>query len=139
MLLDDARILIRSAVALAAGGLVLVVAGAIAAGDKGALGAALGVGLVAAFFMVSFVAVSLAVRWWGPGAMMATALGLYLGKVLALMVIVAAFRDTTAFDGRLFGITAIAGVLIWTAGQVASLTRNRIIYAESEARNSAGR
>lgn len=124
--MNDARILVRSAVALAGAGLVLVVLGASTGGGKGVLGAVLGVLLVAAFFTLSVVTVSLAGRWWGPSAMTATALGVYLAKVLALMAIVVAFRDTTAFDTRVFGIAAIAGVLVWTAGQVATLTRRRL-------------
>lgn len=125
MVLDDARILIRSAAALAVTGLLPVVIGAAMAGDKGVLGALLGVILVAVFFALGVVTVSLAGRRWGPDAMTATALGVYLAKVLALLAIVAAFRDTTAFDTRLFGIAAISGVLVWTAGQVAAPSRPR--------------
>lgn len=125
MLLDDARILIRSAAALAVTGLLPVVIGAAMAGDKGVLGALLGVILVAVFFALGVVTVSLAGRRWGPDAMTATALGVYLAKVLALLAIVAAFRDTTALDTRLFGIAAISGVLVWTAGQVAAPSRPR--------------
>lgn len=125
MVLDDARILIRSAAALAVTGLLPVVIGAAMAGDKGVLGALLGVILVAVFFALGVVTVSLAGRRWGPDAMTATALGVYLAKVLALLAIVAAFRDTTALDTRLFGIAAISGVLVWTAGQVAAPSRPR--------------
>jgi hypothetical protein len=57
MLIDDARILIRSVIALAAAGLFLIVIGVVAAGGKGALGA-------------------------------------FLAKVLAMMLVVAVFRDT---------------------------------------------
>ena len=132
MLLNDARILFRSALAVAAAGLVLVVVGAVVTGGKGALGAVLGVALVTVFFALGVVTVSLAERWWGPGAMMATALGTFFVKVLAVMALVAHFRGTGAFDTRLFGVSAIAGVLVWSAGQVATLARRRILYVEPD-------
>jgi ATP synthase protein I len=131
-MVDDARILVRSAIAVAVTGLVLVVVGAVVVGGKGALGAALGVALVAAFFTLSVVTVSLAERWWGPTAMTAAALGTFLVKVLAVMAIVAAFRDTTLFDTRLFGLAAIAGILVWSTGQVVTLARRRVLYVQPD-------
>lgn len=130
MLIDDVRILVRSAIALAFSGISLIIIGAFVAGDKGALGAALGVMLVAVFFTLSVVAVSLAERWLGRNAITPAALGIFLAKVLALMAIVAAFRDTTAFNTRLFGVAAIIGILVWSAGQVATLARRRVLYVD---------
>lgn len=140
MLVDDARVLVRSAVAVAVAGTVLVVVGGVVDGGKGALGAFLGVALVALFFTLSVVMVSLAERWWGPGAMTAAALGTFLVKVLAVMAVVAAFRDTTVFNPRMFGVAAIIGILVWSAGQLATLARRRILYVEpeSEGRRSSG-
>jgi ATP synthase protein I len=131
-MVDDARILVRSAIAVAVTGLVLVVVGAIMVGGKGALGAGLGVALVAAFFTLSVVTVSLAERWWGPTAMTAAALGTFLVKVIAVMAVVAAFRDTSLFDTRIFGLAAIVGILIWCAGQVVTLARRRVLYVEPD-------
>lgn len=129
---EDARVLIRSAIALAASGLFLIIIGTAMAGGKGALGAFLGIALVAVFFTLSVVAVSLAERWWGPSAMTAAALGVFLVKVLAVMTAVAAFQDTTLFSTRLFGIAAIIGILVWSAGQVATLARRRILYVQPD-------
>lgn len=129
MLANDARILIRSAVATVIAGVILVAISAVVDGGKGALGAALGVALVAVFFTLSVVAVSLAGRW-GPTAMTAAALGTYLVKIISVLAIVVALRGTTAFSTRLFGATAIACILVWSAGQVATLARRRIPYVE---------
>lgn len=131
-MVDDARVLVRSAIGVAVAGLVLVVVGGVVVGGKGALGAALGVALVAAFFTLSVVTVGLAERWWGPNAMTAVALGTFLVKVLAVMVVVAAFRDTTLFDTRMFGLAAIVGILVWSAGQVVTLARRRVLYVEPD-------
>lgn len=131
-MVDDARILLRSAIAVAVTGLVLVVVSAVVVGGKGALGAVLGVVLVAVFFTLSMVTVSLAERWWGPTAMTAAALGTFLVKVLAVMAIVAAFRDTSLFDTRVFGLAAIVGILVWSAGQVVTLARRRVLYVDPD-------
>ena len=138
MLANDARILIRSAVATAVAGAILVVIGAIANGGKGALGAFLGVVLVAVFFSISVVAVSLAGRLWGPAAMTAAALGTFLLKVLGVLALVAAFQDTTVFNTKLFGLTAIACILVWSGGQIAA-ARRRVLYVEPESSSTPRR
>ncbi len=132
MLANDARMLIRPAVATAVVGIVLIGVGAVVDGGKGALGAVLGVLLVAIFFTLSVVAVSTAGRRWGPSAMMVTALGTFLVKILVLLALIAAFRGTTAFNTRFFGLTAIICILAWNGGQVFALARSRIPYVVPE-------
>jgi len=131
MLAHDARILIRSAVATAIAGVILVVIGAILDGGKGVLGAVCGVTLVTVFFSLSVVAVSFAGRW-GPTAMTATALGTYVVKILAVVILVAALQNTTVFNTKFFGVTAIACILVWSGGQVATLARRRVPYVVPE-------
>ncbi len=136
MLANDARILTRSAVATAISGAILIAVGAVLDGGKGALGAVLGVTLVAIFFTVSVVAVSFAGHRWGPGAMAGMALGTFAVKILALLAVLAAVQGTTAFNTKIFGITAIVCILVWTGGQVFTLARSRMPYvvpAASEA------
>ncbi len=135
MLANDARILIRSAVATAIAGVILIVVSAILDGGQGALGAGLAVVLVTVFFTLSVVAVSLAGRL-GPAAMMASAFGTYFVKIIAVVAIVVAFRDTTVFSTKLFGVTAIICILVWSAGQVATLARRRVPYVVPDARAS---
>ena len=132
MLANDARILTRSAVATAIAGVILVALGAAFDGTKGALGALFGVILVAVFFSLSVLAVSFAGRW-GPAAMTATALGTYVVKILAVAILVASLRNTTAFNTRFFGITAIICILVWSAGQIGTLARRGTPYVVPEA------
>lgn len=131
MLANDARILIRSAAATAVAGAILIIIGAVVAGGKGAFGAVLAVILVTVFFTLSVVTVSLAGRY-GHTAMMAAGVGIYLVKIIAVLAIVVAFRNTTAFNTKLFGATAIICILVWSAGQVATLARRKIPYVEPE-------
>ena len=126
----DARLLTRSAVPTAIAGAVAVVIGAAVAGGKGAWGALLAVAVVAVFFTISLVVVGWVSRV-RPAALMPTALGTFLAKVVLLLVLVGALRGTTAFDTKVFGFTAIACVLVWSAGQVATLAR-RMPYVEPE-------
>jgi ATP synthase protein I len=128
MLANDARILIRSAVATAIAGVILITVGGVTDGGKGALGAIFGVILVTAFFSLSVVLVSFAAGRWGPSAMMGTALGTFVAKILILLVLIAAFRGTTLFNTRFFGVTAIICIVVWSVGQVVTLARSRIPY-----------
>jgi ATP synthase protein I len=125
---SDARLLIRSAVPTAIAGAAAIVVGALVAGGKGALGALLGVLLVAVFFTASMVIVGWVSRV-RPSALMPTAVGTFLAKILLLLGLIAALNGTTAFNTKVFGFTAIACVLVWTGGQVASLAR-RMPYVE---------
>ena len=126
-----AVILRRSAVVTAPAALVMVVLSAILGGVKGLTGSLLGVVLVITFFGISTVAVSRAARH-SPQAMMITAITTYLVKIVALLFFVAKFSGTTAFDGKLFGLTAIVCVLTWTTAQVLVSARLKIPYVEPD-------
>jgi ATP synthase protein I len=125
---NDARLLVRSAVPTAIAGAVALVISALVAGGKGAIGALLGLLLVAVFFTASMVIVGWVSRV-KPSALMPAAVGTFLAKILLLLVVIAALKGTTAFNTKVFGFTAIACVLVWTGGQVASLAR-RMPYVE---------
>jgi len=126
-----AVILRRSAVVTAAAALVMVVLSAIAGGGKGLVGALLGVGLVAIFFGISAAAMSWAARK-SPQVTMVTAISTYLVKILALFFLVVRYSGTTAFNGKLFGLTAIVCVLTWTTTQVLVSARLKVPYVEPD-------
>ncbi len=131
MLANYARILRRSAVVTAAAAAVMVALSAAVGGGKGALGAVLGTALVAAFFAISVAAVATAARV-SARAMMATALGTYVAKILVLLFFVVRFSNSTAFNTRLFGLTAIVCILAWSASQVTWSLRLKIPYVEPD-------
>src|SRR6266571_2497589 len=120
MLANYARILRRSAVVTAAAAAVMVALSAAVGGGKGALGAVLGTALVAAFFAISVAAVA------------AAALGTYVAKILVLLFFVVRFSNSTAFNTRLFGLTAIVCILAWSASQVTWSLRLKIPYVEPD-------
>jgi ATP synthase protein I len=126
---DDVRVLRQSAVPTVAVGVLCGAVGALVSGGKGVLGAALALLVVTVFFMISTVVVGRAARI-SPQTLMATAMVTYLVKVVALVVITAQFTDTTLFNGRVFGFTAIACVLTWSATQVRVWMRTKMFYVE---------
>lgn len=121
----------RSAVVAAGAAVIMIVLSVLLGGTKGLIGGVLGAALVAVFFAISIAAVSRAEKV-SPRAMMITALTTYLVKILALVVVVAKFSNTTAFNGRLFGLTAIVCVLAWTMAQVFWSTRLKVLYVEPD-------
>lgn len=126
---EDVRALRQSAVPTAVAGVVATAIGAAVAGGSGALGAALALAVVGLFFSVSFYAVTRAAKV-NPSLMMGVALGTYMVKILVLAVLVANFRDTTLFDGRVFGFSAIALVLVWSGTQVRTMVTGKMLYVE---------
>lgn len=121
----------RSALTTAIVAAVMVALSAALGGEKGLLGAAIAVLLVTVFFGISALTVGRAARV-SPQAMMATAVGVYLAKILVLLILVGQFQNSTAFSDRLFGLTAIVCVLAYSAGQVAWSMRLKVPYIEPD-------
>src|SRR5712691_1118947 len=133
MLANYAQIARRSTVTSAAAGAVMIVISVAVGGAKGLLGAVLGVALVAVFFAISVFAVGRAARR-SPQAMMVTAMTTYIAKILLLLFFVVRFAGTTAFNSRLFGLTALFGILAWSASQVYWSMRLKTPYVEPSGR-----
>jgi len=133
MLANYAQIVRRSVLTTAAVGVVMIIVSVSVSGIKGLLGAVLGVALVAVFFAISVLAVGRAARR-SPQAMMITALTTYVVKILLLLFFVVGFAGTTAFSSRLFGLTALACILAWSASQVVWSMRLKAPYVEPSGR-----
>ncbi len=133
MLANYAQIVRRSVLTTAAVGAVMIIVSVAVGGVKGLLGAVLGAALVAVFFAISVFAVGRAARR-SPQAMMITAMTTYIAKILLLLFFVVRFAGTTAFDSRLFGLTALACILAWSASQVYWSMRLKTPYVEPSGR-----
>jgi ATP synthase protein I len=131
MLASYARIVRRSAVITAAAAAVMLVVCGVAGGAKGLIGGLIAVGVVAVFFGISIFAVGRAARV-SPHLMMLTALGTYMLKILVLLILVGQFQDSTAFNPRLFGLTAIVCVLVYCAAQIGWSMRLKTLYVEPD-------
>jgi ATP synthase protein I len=91
-------------------------------GMPGLVGAVIGavLGLVAG--AVSTLVMRATART-SPAGVMIGAMTSFAGKVLLLMLFLVAFRGTTLFDNRAFGLTLLAVTVAWIAGEVVGFVR----------------
>ena len=113
---------------------VAVVLCATLGGSKGAYGALIGVGVVTAFFGISIIVVGRAARV-NPMAMMVAALGTFLGKMIAFLIVLALLRHSTALNGKMLGFTALACILAWSASQVITSMKLNMLYVEPDGKS----
>jgi ATP synthase protein I len=124
-----ARIARRSALVTAVAAVIMAAVSAGVGGVKGLVGAALGIALVAVFFAISVLATGRAARI-SPQAMMITAMVTYIAKILILLFFVVGFSKTTAFNTLLFGLSALACILVWCFAQVFWSMKLKFLYVE---------
>jgi ATP synthase protein I len=110
---------------------VMIALAAGLAGSKGLVGAMIGVGIVAVFFGVSVIVVGRAARV-SPQAMMVAAITTYLVKIVILLFLVGQFQDSAAFNPRMFGMTAIVCIIVYSAAQVIWSMRLKTLYVEPD-------
>ena len=130
MLANIAPMARRSALVTAAAAAVMLGI-SVAGGPKGVLGAAVAVAIVTAFFGLTALAFSLGARI-SPQAMAGAGMAMYFIKVLALVVLVAVFANSTAFSGVLFGVTVIVLVLVYQVALVVTWQRTKMLYVEPD-------
>jgi ATP synthase protein I len=131
MLANIAPMARRSAAVTAIAAAVMVALSAALGGHKGAIGAAIAVVVVAAFFGLSVLALSRAAKV-SPQAMMLAGMGTYLVKIIVLLFLVGRFQNSTAFSPWLFGLTAIVLVLVYDIALIVSFQRTKMLYVEPD-------
>ena len=129
MLAKYAIIIRRAGLITAVAAAVMVAVSAALVGVKGLYGALVGIALVAVFFGISVLVVGRAAKR-SPQAMMVAAMITYVVKIIALAVVVSSLRGTTAFSTRTLGFTAIALILVWSATQVITAIKVKMLYVE---------
>lgn len=131
MLAKYATIVRRAGALTAVAAAIMVALSAALVGVKGLIGALIGVAIVTVFFGISVLVVGLAARK-SPQAMMVAALVTYLVKIVLLAVVVSSLNGTTAFSTRTLGFTAIGCILVWSAAQVITAIKVKMLYVEPE-------
>ena len=131
MLAKYATIVRRAGALTAVAAAIMVALSAALVGVKGLIGALIGVAIVTVFFGISVLVVGRAARV-SPPAMMVAALVTYLVKIVLLAVVVSSLNGTTAFSTRTLGFTAIGCILVWSAAQVITTIKLKMLYVEPE-------
>jgi len=131
MLAKYATIVRRAGAVTAVAAAIMVAVSAALVGEKGLIGALVGVAVVIVFFGISVLAVSWAARI-SPPAMMAAAMITYLVKIVALAIVLSALKGTTAFSTGALGFTALVCILVWCATQVITAIKIKMLYVEPE-------
>jgi ATP synthase protein I len=131
MTANYAHVVRRSATLCSVVAIAMVAICGAVTGAKGLYGSLIGIGIVAAFFGISIVAVGRAAKV-GPMFMMMVAMASYLIKVLVFIVIVVALRHVSVFNPRALGTTAIVLILAWSAAQVITMMRTKMLYVTPE-------
>ena len=131
MLAKYATIVRRAGALTAVAAAIMVALSAALVGVKGLIGALVGVAIVTVFFGISVLVVGRAARV-SPAAMMVAAMVTYLVKIVLLAVVVSSLNGTTAFSTRTLGFTAIGCILVWSAAQVITTIKLKMLYVEPE-------
>jgi len=131
MLAKYATIVRRAGALTALAAAIMVGVSAAVVGVKGLIGALVGVALVTVFFGISVLVVGRAARR-SPQAMMVAAMVTYLVKIVGLAVVVSSLNGTTAFSTRTLGFTAIGCILVWSAAQVITAIKIKMLYVEPD-------
>jgi ATP synthase protein I len=131
MLAKYAIIVRRAGALTAVAAAVMVAISAALVGVKGLIGALVGVAIVTVFFGISVLVVGRAARR-SPQAMMVAAMVTYVVKIVALAIIISALNGTTAFSTRTTGFVAIGCILVWSATQIITTMKLKVLYVEPE-------
>lgn len=121
----------RRAALLTAAVAAVMLAVSVTGGVRGVVGAALAVVVVALFFGLTAVAMHLGARV-SPTAMAGAGMATYFVKILALVILVAIFKDATSFSGVLFGLTVIVLVVAYQAALMVTWHRTRMLYVDPD-------
>lgn len=121
-----------------AGALTVVVL-VLTRGTEALAGGLLGLVVSVLFFASGMFLLSRLVRSASPHAFFAVAMAVYLGQVIALLVVIIVFRGLDWVDGVAVGLTALVVTLVWQAFAIRALRRARLpVYDEPTSGSEEG-
>jgi ATP synthase protein I len=120
----------RCIVGIAAIVVVSCTVAAIVRGWNGLLGAALGSVVVLAFFGVDLLAYRLT-RNSSPTAIMATVVGVYIGKIVVFGLLVVLLVRVVTFDHPSFALAALAAIAVLVVTGIIASTKLRLALVEA--------
>lgn len=114
---------------LVAAGLVTAVVAALVSGGRAAVGVGVGSAIVGVFFTVSTVIIA-AVGARHPGAVLVTALGVYLVKIVALGAVIVLLPADGPISPRWMAIAVAVGLVAWMAAHLRYVATAKIFYVD---------
>lgn len=106
-------------------GPVAVVVAALVGGGTAALGAALGFAIAITFFALGLLVMRRLGGASDPLRFLASALAVFMGQMIFLLLVIIALQDASWLDGTAFGVTVLAVALVWQVFQVVAFVRSR--------------
>lgn len=116
---------------LIATGAVTAIVASLASGGRAAAGAAVGFGIVGAFFTVSTVLIA-AVGAKFPKAVLATALATYIGKIVVLGAVIVLLPPDGPIAPRWMAISVAIGLIAWMATHLRYVATAKIFYVDPQ-------
>ena len=123
---DPFAVMLRGAFlpTLAVGPVAVVVAW-LAGGGKAAWSAGLGFVVAIAFFALGMVVMSRLNSAADPLRFLASAMAVFLGQMIFLLLVIVALKDASWLFGSAFCLSALAVALVWQVFQVVAFMRSR--------------
>jgi ATP synthase protein I len=109
-----------------AAGVVAVLGTVLWRGTDALAGALIGLVVSVGFFASGMFLLSRLVRSTSPHAFFAVAMAVSLGQVLALLLVIIAFKDASWVDGVALGTVALVVTIVWQVAAMLALRRARI-------------
>ncbi|MDX2547081.1 hypothetical protein ACOT81_32860 [Streptomyces sp. WI04-05B] len=128
---NDVRTLLQAAVPTAAVGALAAGISAVVTGAEGAIGAVVATLVVILFMGIGFYVLQRTAKTL-PHLFQAMGLMLYAAQILLLFIFLAAFKNTTLFNPRVFALTLVAGTIAWIAAQARAHVKAKILYVEPD-------
>ena len=123
---DPFAVMLRGAfVPTLAVGPVAVVVAAVVGGGKAALGAGLGFTIAIIFFALGLLVMRRLGGASDPLRFLASALAVFMGQMIFLLLVIIALQDASWLDGTAFGVAVLAVALVWQVFQVIAFVRSR--------------
>ena len=109
--------------------IIATVAGGVSRGAAGVSGALIGSLIVIGFFTIGQVVLARVINN-NPSMAMSVAMLMYLIKIGVLFVLLLVFKNTSAFDTKVFALAILACTLTWTAAEVWAFSNGKVLYVE---------
>ena len=106
-------------------GPVAVVIAAVAGGGKAALGAFLGFAIAIGFFALGLLVMRKLGGASDPLRFLASAMAVFLGQLIFLLVVILALQGASWLDGTAFGLAVLGVAIVWQVFQVIAFVRSR--------------